>query len=108
VPNPQPLPYNPTPSSLSPSYHSSHLPTLRSTRPHIHNAADAVSLLHIVKGLVDLRQRLAVSDELVHLELAVHVVGNQVRQLRAALDATERAALPHAARDELECCESEC
>ncbi len=41
-------------------------------------------------------------DELVDLELAGHVVVDQVGQLRAAFDAAERAAFPYAARDELE------
>ena len=41
-------------------------------------------------------------DELVDLELSVQVVVNEIRQLRAALDAAESAALPGAAGDELE------
>lgn len=41
-------------------------------------------------------------DELVHLELALQVVVDQIGQLGAALDAAEGAALPHAAGDELE------
>jgi hypothetical protein len=44
-----------------------------------------------------------VGDELVDLEPALEVVGDQVRQLAAALDAAERAAPPDAAGDELEC-----
>lgn len=41
-------------------------------------------------------------NELVDLELAGHIVVDQVRQLRATFDAAERAAFPHAAGDELE------
>ena len=43
-------------------------------------------------------------DELVNLEVAVHVIRDQAGQLRAALDAAESAAFPYAAGDELECC----
>lgn len=42
-------------------------------------------------------------DEFVDLELAGEVVVDEVGELRAALDATESAALPDAAGDELEC-----
>ena len=45
-------------------------------------------------------------DELVDLELAGHVVVDEVRELRAAFDAAESAAFPYAASDELECWES--
>lgn len=72
---------------------------------HIHNAAHTVSLLHLLKGSVDGRQRLPVGDELVHLELAVEVVVHQTGQLRATLDATEGAALPDTAGNQLECFE---
>jgi hypothetical protein len=71
--------------------------------PHIHNRPDTVPRLHDLKGLIDLCQRLAMRDELVHLELAGQVVLDQIRQLRAALDAAESAALPYAARNQLEC-----
>lgn len=43
-------------------------------------------------------------DELVHLQLAAEVVVHQAGELGAALDATEGAALPYTAGDELECC----
>jgi len=57
-----------------------------------------------VEGLVDAAERLAVSDELVDLQLALHVVVDEIGQLGAALDAAESAALPHTAGDQLECC----
>jgi hypothetical protein len=41
-------------------------------------------------------------DELIDLELAVHVVGDEAGELCAALDAAEGAAFPDAAGDELE------
>jgi hypothetical protein len=46
-----------------------------------------------------------VGDELVDLQLALHVVVDQVGKLSAALDATEGTTLPHTAGDKLECCE---
>lgn len=42
-------------------------------------------------------------DELVDLQLALHVVVNQIRELSAAFDAAEGAAFPDTAGDELEC-----
>jgi hypothetical protein len=71
---------------------------------HVDNATNTVTLLHLVKGFVDTVQRLAVSDELVHLELAVQVVIDQTRQLCATLDTTEGTSLPDTTGDELECC----
>ena len=68
----------------------------------VQHRADAVALLHELKGLVDLGQRLAVGDELVHLEAALEVVLDEVGKLAAALDAAKGAALPDAARDQLE------
>jgi len=46
---------------------------------------------------------LAVSDELVDLEFAGHVVVDETGKLRATLDTAEGAALPSATGDELEC-----
>ena len=71
--------------------------------PHVHHTPDAIPRLHILKRGINLVQRLPVRDELVNLELARHVVVHQVRKLRAAFDAAERATFPHAAGDELEC-----
>jgi len=72
---------------------------------HVDDTTDAVTGLHVGESLVDLRQRLTVSDELVDLELAVHVVVNKVGQLSAALDTSESATLPDTASNELECCD---
>lgn len=72
---------------------------------HVDDGADAVAGVHVVEGLVDAGERLAVGDKLVNLELAGHVVVDEVGELRAALDTTESAALPHATGDKLECCE---
>lgn len=71
---------------------------------HIHNAADTVTLLHLLEGSVDISEGLAVGDELVNLQLAVQVVVDQTGQLGAALDTTESTSLPHTTGDQLECC----
>lgn len=43
-------------------------------------------------------------DELVNLEVAVHVVGDESGELCTALDTTEGASFPDTAGDELEGC----
>jgi hypothetical protein len=50
-------------------------------------------LLHGLKGGIYLWKRLSVSDELVDLELALHVVVNQTRKLGAALDSAKSTSL---------------
>lgn len=70
---------------------------------HVDDATDTVTLLHLIEGGVDAVQRLAVSDELVHLELAVEVVVDETRKLCATLDTTEGTSLPDTTSDELEC-----
>lgn len=71
--------------------------------PHIHHSTNAVTLLHLVEGIVDTSQGLAVGDELVDLELTIEVVIYQARELRATLDTAEGAASPYTTRHELEC-----
>ena len=58
--------------------------------------------MHIMERIINPTQILTVRDELVDLELAVHVIVDEVGQLRAAFDAAEGAAGPFAAGDELE------
>lgn len=70
---------------------------------HVDDASDAVSSLHLVEGSVDSGQVLAVSDEFVHLQLAIEVVINEVRKLSAPFDPSKGASFPHTACDELEC-----
>lgn len=70
---------------------------------HVNDAADALARVHVVEGLVDAAERLAVGNELIDLELAGHVVVDKVGKLGAALDTTESAALPDTASNELEC-----
>jgi hypothetical protein len=47
--------------------------------PHVDHATNAVARLHIRKGLVDLVNRLPMRDELVHLQVSLHVVRYQAR-----------------------------
>lgn len=42
------------------------------------------------------------SDVLIHLELAVHIIFDHLRQFAASLDTAKRASLPFAARHQLE------
>lgn len=67
-------------------------------------ATNAVTSPHVAKGLVDLVEGLSVSDEFVDLELARHVVVDELGELSATLDTTECASLPYTASDELESC----
>jgi hypothetical protein len=89
---------------------------------HINYATNAIPLLHGVKSRIDLWKRLPVSDELIDLELALHVIVHQVWELGAALDSAKstslrkqvvrkvsghkkkRTYLPNTACNELECC----
>lgn len=43
-------------------------------------------------------------DELVDLEVALHVVGDKAGELSTALDTAEGASLPYTSGDELESC----
>jgi len=61
--------------------------------PHVNNAADTVTLLHGLKSFIDTIEVLSVSDELIDLQLALHVIIDQVRKLRTALDASECTSL---------------
>ena len=71
-----------------PSY--SHKPHLL---PHVDYTSNTISLLHCLKSSIDLWKRLPVGDELVDLELALHVIINQVRELGATLDSAKGTAL---------------
>jgi hypothetical protein len=62
--------YTPTPPHAP-------FPSLTTLLPHINNTPNTIPRLHIAKSLIDLIQRLPMCDELVDLELAVHVVGNE-------------------------------
>ena len=60
---------------------------------HVHDAANAIALLHDLKGLVDVLKWLAVCDELVDFQFSCHVVINETRQLGATFDASESTSL---------------
>lgn len=92
-----------SPIYISLSLHDWWLRALTLRIPHVHHTPDAIARLHVLERRVDLVQGLPVRDELVDFQLARQVVVDQVRELRAALDAAERAPFPHAAGDELEC-----
>ena len=61
-----------------------------------------VTRVHIVEGSVDVGQWLSVRDELVHLQLAVHIVGHETWKLCPSLDTPKRATLPYTACNKLE------
>lgn len=63
--------------------------------------------MHIVESLVYTAKVLTMRDELVNLELAILVVGDEIGELSAAFDTTEGAAFPASAGDELESWEME-
>ena len=75
----------------------------KSIFPHIDNASDTISGLHVLKSLRDVLQRLAMRNELVDLEFALHVIVYQCRQLGPALDTAESTSFPYTTRDKLEC-----
>ncbi len=58
--------------------------------------------MHEVEGIVDVFQRHGVSDEVVDVDLPVHVPVDDPRHVRASLRTAERRATPDAACDQLE------
>jgi len=60
---------------------------------HVNNTADAITLLHIVESLVDVCEWLPVSDKLINLQLARHVIIDQVRKLAATLNSAKGTSL---------------
>jgi hypothetical protein len=69
---------------------------------HVYYTADAFARVHIAERVVDTFEWLAVSDKLIDLKLPRHVVIHKLRELAAALYATEGTAFPNATGDELE------
>src|SRR5688572_27744841 len=67
-----------------------------------HHAADRLAGVHQVEGAVDVRERQLVGDQVVDVELALHVPVDDARHVGAAACAAEGGALPYAAGDELE------
>lgn len=70
---------------------------------HGDDAAHTVAGLHVLEGLVDLVQRLAVGNEFVNLEITVEVILDKTWKLRAALHTTKCTSLPYTSSDQLEC-----
>src|SRR5699024_3360229 len=66
------------------------------------NGTNALAGIEQLEGLVDSGKRHFVGDELVDLDLAIHVALDIAGQLAAALDAAESRAAPHPAGNELE------
>jgi hypothetical protein len=69
---------------------------------HVHNAANAITLLHVVERSSNISEWLSVSDELIDLELALHVVVNQIGELCTSFDAAKCTTLPDTSGDKLE------
>ncbi|VXA88758.1 conserved hypothetical protein [Aeromonas veronii] len=68
----------------------------------VDDAADALAFVHQIERLVDLLEGHGVGDEVVQLELTLHVALHIARQLAATAHAAEGAAAPHPAGDQLE------
>ena len=60
--------------------------------------ADRFALVHQVEGIVDLLERHRVGDQIVDVDLALHVPVDDLRHVGAPARAAERRALPDAAR----------
>src|SRR6476469_2526825 len=67
-----------------------------------HHAADRLAALHQVEALVDVFQRHRVGDEVVDVDLVLHVPVDDLRHVGAAARAAEGRALPHAPGHQLE------
>src|SRR5690242_10290021 len=67
-----------------------------------HDAADGFAFRHQIEGIVDLLQRHHMSDEIVDVDLLVHVPIDDMRHVRAATRAAEGRADPAPPGDELE------
>src|ERR1700753_3501529 len=66
------------------------------------DAADRLTLLHQLEALVDVLERHGVGDEIVDVDLLVHVPIDDLRHVGAAPGAAEGGAHPDPAGDELE------
>src|SRR5688572_7356020 len=63
---------------------------------------DGFTLVHEIESVIDLFQRHHVGDEVVDVDLLVHVPVDDLRHVGAAACATESRALPHPPRHQLE------
>src|SRR4030095_3031187 len=76
-------------------------PFMRFDRSVHDDAADRLARVHQIEGLVDVRERHRVRDQVVDVDLAVHVPVDDLRHIGATARATERGAFPHAPGDQL-------
>ena len=67
-----------------------------------HDRPDRRAFMHEVEGVVDFFQRHGVRDQIVDVDLSLHVPIDDFRHVGAASGAAERGAFPRAARDKLE------
>src|SRR5688572_5189870 len=67
-----------------------------------HHAADGFALVHEVERVIDALERQLVGDEIVDVDLALHVPVDDLRHVGASPRAAERGALPDAAGNQLE------
>src|SRR5438094_1416336 len=73
------------------------------SRPSVHNdRAYGFALVHQVEALVDVGELELVRDQVVDVDLPLHVPVDDFRHVAPALGAAERGALPYAAGDQLE------
>src|SRR5256885_9528219 len=73
------------------------------SRPSVdHHRAYGFAFMHQVEALVDVGELELVRDQVVDVDLALHVPVDDFRHVAPALGAAERGALPYAAGDQLE------
>lgn len=70
---------------------------------HVYHATNTITLLHDIERLVNILQSLSVSDKLIDLELALHVVINQIWELSSTFNATKSRSTPNTSSDKLKC-----
>ena len=68
----------------------------------LHNATDAIAGVHQIEGVVDVVQRHLVGNQIVDIDLAVHIPVYDPRHVCATLCASEGRAAPYPAGDQLE------
>src|SRR4051812_17644004 len=66
------------------------------------DTADRLAIVHEIEALVDAIERQHVGDQVVDVDLALHVPVDDLRHVGAPPRAAERRALPHAPGDKLE------
>src|SRR3954471_6296129 len=68
----------------------------------LHYGSDRLALMHEIEPLVDALERQLVGDEVVDVDLTLHVPVHDLRHVGAAPRASEGRPFPNAAGDELE------